>query len=146
MYPALLFLSVVIVYIPSHHKLARLCMKINIPLLALALGAFGIGVTEFSPMGMLPVIANDLAVSIPTAGMLISAYAFGVLIGAPLMTLVFANMSRRNLLLLSMGIFTLGNLMVALIVAIIAMNFFIIQCLWLILMNIVMRFIQVILY
>jgi len=63
-------------------------MKINIPLLALALGAFGIGVTEFSPMGMLPVIANDLAVSIPTAGMLISAYAFGVLIGAPLMTLV----------------------------------------------------------
>ncbi|MQK95573.1 MFS transporter, partial [Escherichia coli] len=40
-------------------------MKINIPLLALALGAFGIGVTEFSPMGMLPVIANDLAVSIP---------------------------------------------------------------------------------
>ncbi len=88
-------------------------MKINIPLLALALGAFGIGVTEFSPMGMLPVIANDLAVSIPTAGMLISAYAFGVLIGAPLMTLVFANMSRRNLLLLSMGIFTLGNLISA---------------------------------
>ena len=113
MYHALLFLGVVIVYIPSHHKLARLCMKINIPLLALALGAFGIGVTEFSPMGMLPVIANDLAVSIPTAGMLISAYAFGVLIGAPLMTLVFANMSRRNLLLLSMGIFTLGNLISA---------------------------------
>jgi DHA1 family inner membrane transport protein len=113
MYPALLFLSVLIVYIPSRHKLARLCMKINIPLLALALGAFGIGVTEFSPMGMLPVIANDLAVSIPTAGMLISAYAFGVLIGAPLMTLVFANMSRRNLLLLSMGIFTLGNLISA---------------------------------
>ena len=52
-------------------------------LLALALGAFGIGVTEFAPMGMLTVIANDLAVSIPTAGMLISAYAFGVLLGAP---------------------------------------------------------------
>jgi len=89
-------------------------MKINVPLFALALGAFGIGVTEFSPMGMLPVIANDLAVSIPTAGMLISAYAFGVLLGAPLMTLVFARMSRRNLLLLSMGIFTVGNLMSAL--------------------------------
>ncbi|MGP9801219.1 MFS transporter [Rheinheimera sp. NSM] len=88
-------------------------MKINIPLLALALGAFGIGVTEFSPMGMLPVIANDLAVSIPTAGMLISAYAFGVLVGAPFMTLVFANMARRNLLLLSMAIFTLGNLVSA---------------------------------
>ncbi|WP_417551093.1 MFS transporter [Methylophaga sp.] len=88
-------------------------MKINIPLLALAFGAFGIGVTEFSPMGMLPIIANDLAVSIPTAGMLISAYAFGVLIGAPFMTLVFANMSRRNLLLLSMAIFTVGNVISA---------------------------------
>ncbi|MCS4308467.1 DHA1 family inner membrane transport protein [Rheinheimera pacifica] len=88
-------------------------MKINIPLLALALGAFGIGVTEFAPMGMLPVIANDLAVSIPSAGMLISAYAFGVLVGAPLMTLVFANMGRRNLLLLSMAIFTAGNLISA---------------------------------
>lgn len=88
-------------------------MKINIPLLALALGAFGIGVTEFSPMGMLPVIATDLGVSIPTAGMLISAYAFGVLLGAPLMTLVFANMARRNLLLLSMAIFTAGNLISA---------------------------------
>lgn len=88
-------------------------MKINIPLLALALGAFGIGVTEFAPMGMLPVIANDLAVSIPSAGMLISAYAFGVLVGAPLMTLVFANMGRRNLLLLSMAIFTVGNLISA---------------------------------
>lgn len=89
-------------------------MKINVPLLALALGAFGIGVTEFSPMGMLPIIADDLGVSIPRAGMLISAYAFGVLVGAPVMTLVFANMARRNLLLLSMGIFTLGNLMSAL--------------------------------
>lgn len=89
-------------------------MKINIPLLALAIGAFGIGVTEFSPMGMLPIIANDLSVSIPTAGLLISAYAFGVLIGAPFMILVFANMSRRNLLLLSMGIFTVGNLISAL--------------------------------
>lgn len=88
-------------------------MKINFPLLVLAFGAFGIGVTEFSPMGMLPIIANDLAVSIPVAGMLISAYAFGVLIGAPFMTLVFANMSRRNLLLLSMGIFTVGNLISA---------------------------------
>ncbi|PWS21612.1 hypothetical protein DKP78_22670, partial [Enterococcus faecium] len=57
------------------------------PLLALAAGAFGIGVTEFAPMGMLPVIANDLGVSIPSAGMLISAYAIGVVLGVPLMTL-----------------------------------------------------------
>ncbi|QUX93963.1 MFS transporter [Marinomonas sp. CT5] len=88
-------------------------MKINFPLMALAMGAFGIGVTEFSPMGMLPVIAGDLGVSIPTAGMLISAYAFGVLIGAPIMTLLFANMPRRRLLVLSMGIFTIGNLISA---------------------------------
>lgn len=89
-------------------------MKINFPLMALAIGAFGIGVTEFSPMGMLPVIADDLGVSIPTAGILISAYAFGVLVGAPVMTLLFANMPRRRLLVLSMVIFTLGNLMSAL--------------------------------
>ncbi|KDC48611.1 MFS transporter [Pseudoalteromonas fuliginea] len=88
-------------------------MKINVPLLALAIGAFGIGVTEFSPMGMLPSIANDLAVSIPMAGLLISAYAFGVLIAAPFMTLAFANMPRRRLLVLSMGIFTIGNLISA---------------------------------
>ena len=89
-------------------------MRINFPLMALAIGAFGIGVTEFSPMGMLPVIADDLGISIPTAGILISAYAFGVLVGAPVMTLLFANMPRRRLLVLSMGIFTQGNLMSAL--------------------------------
>ncbi len=50
-------------------------MKINFPLLALAIGAFGIGTTEFSPMGLLPVIAKGVDVSIPVAGMLISAYA-----------------------------------------------------------------------
>ena len=88
-------------------------MKLNAPLLALAIGAFGIGVTEFSPMGMLPVIAADLGVSIPTAGLLISAYAFGVLVGAPIMTLGFASMPRRKLLLLSMAIFTVGNLISA---------------------------------
>ena len=88
-------------------------MRLNPPLIALAIGAFGIGVTEFSPMGMLPVIAADLDVSIPVAGLLVSAYAFGVLVGAPIMTLVFASMARRRLLLLSMGIFTLGNLVSA---------------------------------
>ena len=88
-------------------------MKINPPLLALAIGAFGIGVTEFAPMGMLPVIANDLGVSIPMAGLLVSAYAFGVLVGAPIMTLAFAGMARRRLLMLSMTIFTVGNLISA---------------------------------
>ena len=65
-------------------------------------------------MCMLPVIAKDLGVSIPVAGLLITAYAFGVLIGAPIMTLLFANMSRRRLLLLSMAIFTVGNFISAL--------------------------------
>lgn len=88
-------------------------MKLNPPLLALAIGAFGIGVTEFSPMGMLPLIATDLGVSIPSAGLLVSAYALGVLIGAPLMTLGFARTGRRALLVGLMGIFTLGNLLSA---------------------------------
>jgi len=89
-------------------------MKINPPLLALAIGAFGIGVTEFAPMGLLPIIATDLGVSIPSAGLLVSAYALGVLIGAPLMTLTTSRVPRRTLLILLMGIFTLGNLLSAL--------------------------------
>ncbi|WP_314372914.1 MFS transporter [Sphingomonas paucimobilis] len=84
-------------------------MKFNLGLLALAVGAFGIGVTEFAPMGMLPVIAADLRVSIPAAGLLVSAYAMGVLIGAPLMTLTTGRIDRRTLLIALMGIFTLGN-------------------------------------
>lgn len=88
-------------------------MRIN-PLVALSIGAFGIGVTEFAPMGMLPGIAADLGVSIPMAGLLVSAYAMGVLIGAPLMTLVTGKVPRRYLLIGLMAIFTLGNLMSAL--------------------------------
>ncbi|WP_295563980.1 MFS transporter [uncultured Sphingomonas sp.] len=84
-------------------------MKFNLGLLALAVGAFGIGVTEFAPMGMLPVVAADLQVSIPAAGLLVSAYAMGVLVGAPLMTLTTGRIDRRTLLIALMGIFTLGN-------------------------------------
>ncbi len=86
-------------------------MKINFPLLALAIGAFGIGTTEFSPMGLLPVIAEGVNVSIPAAGMLISAYAIGVMVGAPLMTLLLSQRGRRNALLLLMSIFVAGNLL-----------------------------------
>ncbi|MGG2397753.1 MFS transporter [Pseudomonas sp. SH1-B] len=89
-------------------------MRINPPLVALAVGAFGIGVTEFAPMGMLPGIASDLGVSIPAAGLLVSAYALGVLLGAPLMTLTTGKIPRRYLLIGLMAIFTLGNLMSAL--------------------------------
>ena len=88
-------------------------MKINPGLVALSVGAFGIGVTEFAPMGMLPIIAGDLDVSIPAAGLLISAYALGVVLGAPLMTLTTSRLPRRRLLLLLAGIFTLGNVLAA---------------------------------
>jgi DHA1 family inner membrane transport protein len=82
-------------------------------LLALAIGAFGIGTTEFTPMGLLPVIAKGVDVSIPTAGMLVSAYAIGVMIGAPVMTLAFSRLGKRTALMLLMAIFTLGNLLSA---------------------------------
>lgn len=88
-------------------------MKINFPLLALAIGAFAIGTTEFSPMGFLPEIAENLNISIPTAGMLITAYALGVMIGAPIMTLWFGQFSRRKALILAMAIFTIGNILAA---------------------------------
>lgn len=88
-------------------------MKNQFGLLALAVGAFGIGVTEFAPMGLLPVIARDLRVSIPAAGLLISAYALGVMIGAPLMTLTTGRVPRRMLLIGLAGIFTAGNLLAA---------------------------------
>jgi MFS transporter, DHA1 family, inner membrane transport protein len=88
-------------------------MKLNPGLMALSVGAFGIGVTEFAPMGLLPVIAKDLGVSIPAAGLLISGYALGVMIGAPLMTLTTGRVPRRTLLIGLSGIFTLGNLLAA---------------------------------
>ncbi|MCU4311819.1 MFS transporter [Acinetobacter variabilis] len=89
-------------------------MKINFPLLALAVGAFAIGTTEFSPMGFLPEIARDLEISIPRAGMLISAYALGVMLGAPLMTLWLSRYSKRKSLILLMAIFTTGNILATL--------------------------------
>jgi DHA1 family inner membrane transport protein len=88
--------------------------RLNWPLLALAIGAFGIGTTEFTPMGLLPVIAQGVGVSIPTAGMLVSAYAIGVMVGAPIMTLAFSRFGKRTALMLLMTIFTVGNLLSAL--------------------------------
>jgi DHA1 family inner membrane transport protein len=89
-------------------------MSAHKSLLALALGAFGIGITEFAPMGMLPSMAAELDVSLSTAGLLISAYAIGVIIGAPLILLFTGRLSRRTLLILSMAIFTTGNGLAAL--------------------------------
>ncbi|MEU4032927.1 MFS transporter [Streptomyces collinus] len=78
-------------------------------LLALAVGAFGIGTTEFVMMGLLPDVADDLHVSIPTAGHLVSAYALGVVIGAPLLAALTARMARRHVLIGLMALFVAGN-------------------------------------
>ena len=80
-------------------------------LFALALGAFAIGTTEFVIMGLLPEVAADLGVPIPTAGHLISAYALGVVVGAPLLTALSTRLPRKTALLLFMGVFLLGNLL-----------------------------------
>ncbi|MFD4527108.1 MFS transporter [Streptomyces sp. NPDC058470] len=83
-------------------------------LLALAVGAFGIGTTEFVMMGLLPDVAGDLHISIPTAGHLVSAYALGVVIGAPLLAAATARMSRRKVLIALMLLFVAGNALSAL--------------------------------
>ncbi|WP_037570153.1 MFS transporter [Phaeacidiphilus oryzae] len=83
-------------------------------LLALAIGAFGIGTTEFVIMGLLPQIAGDFGVSIPTAGLLVSGYALGVVVGAPLMTVLGTRVGRKRMLMLLMGLFILGNVVSAL--------------------------------
>ena len=78
-------------------------------LFALAVGGFAIGTTEFASMGLLPQIAGGVGVTIPTAGQLISAYALGVVIGAPLIAAVAARVPRRQLLLVLMLVFLIGN-------------------------------------
>ena len=78
-------------------------------LLALAAGAFGIGTTEFIIMGLLTQVSQDLQISIPTAGTLISGYALGVAVGAPLLTLATRRWPRKQLLLVLMAIFIAGN-------------------------------------
>ncbi|WP_088561946.1 MFS transporter [Arboricoccus pini] len=78
-------------------------------LLALSVGAFGIGVTEFILMGLLIEVGADLGVSVPTAGLLISGYALGVVVGAPVLTTLSAGCSRKRVLVGLMLIFTLGN-------------------------------------
>jgi DHA1 family inner membrane transport protein len=82
-------------------------------LLALAIGAFGIGTTEFVIMGLLPQVAGDFGVSVPTAGLLVTGYALGVVAGAPLMTLLGTKVTRKRMLMLLMGVFVVGNLISA---------------------------------
>jgi DHA1 family inner membrane transport protein len=89
-----------------HRKVAVM----PVALYALAVGAFGIGITEFVIMGLLMEVGTDLGVSISTAGLLISGYALGVVAGAPILTTLTGRMPRKTVLLGLMVIFTIGNL------------------------------------
>jgi len=82
---------------------------VSLALLALAMGGFAIGTTEFVSMGLLPQLAAGVGVSIPTAGHVISAYAIGVVVGAPLIAVFGARLPRRGLLVALMVVFLLGN-------------------------------------
>src|SRR6218665_2640970 len=78
--------------------------------LALAVGGFGIGTGEFAIMGLLPDVATTFSVTTPQAGYVISAYALGVVVGAPVIAVIGAKVRRRDLLLVLMGLFALGNI------------------------------------
>ncbi|MFN6984867.1 MAG: MFS transporter, partial [Rhizobium oryzihabitans] len=82
--------------------------------LALAAGGFGIGTGEFAIMGLLPDVATTYGVTVPQAGYVITAYALGVVIGAPIIAVLAARMTRRTLLLGLMGLFAAGNILSAL--------------------------------
>ncbi|GLU48209.1 MFS transporter [Nocardiopsis ansamitocini] len=86
----------------------------GLAILALAAGGFGIGTTEFVAMGILPEVAADFGVSIPSAGHLISGYALGVVVGAPLLTALGARVDRKFLLIALMVLFVVGNAAAAL--------------------------------
>ena len=86
----------------------------RLPLLALAVAAFGIGTTEFVIMGLLPDVAQSLAVTIPQAGLLVTGYALAVTLGSPVVAIATAKLPRRATLLGLMGVFILGNALCAL--------------------------------
>jgi MFS transporter, DHA1 family, inner membrane transport protein len=88
-------------------------LRITMPLAALAAGAFGIGTTEFVIMGLLPDVARDLGVSIPSAGLIVTGYAIGVVVGAPVLAILTARLPRKGALIVLMAMFTLGNLLCA---------------------------------
>lgn len=87
--------------------------SVPLALFALAVGGFGIGTGEFVIMGLLPDAATDLQISIPQAGHLISAYALGVVIGAPVLAVLGARIAQRRLLVLLMIVFAIGNIVSA---------------------------------
>lgn len=82
-----------------------------VALFALMIGAFAIGTTEFVIVGLVPTIEQSLAISVPSAGLLVSLYALSVAVSAPLLTAMTARWQRRNVLLFLMAIFVVGNLL-----------------------------------
>ncbi|MEE3879101.1 MFS transporter [Vibrio sp. YYF0003] len=80
-------------------------------LLALTLSAFAIGTTEFVIVGLIPTMASDLQVSLPSAGLLVSLYALGVAVGAPVLTALTGKWNRKHVLLAVMSLFVAGNVM-----------------------------------
>ena len=85
-------------------------MLISFPILALAIASFGIGTTEFVIMGLLPDVARSFSVTVPQAGYLVSGYAMGVVVGAPLVAMATARLPRKTALLGLMAVFLVGNL------------------------------------
>ncbi len=83
--------------------------RIGLVVLALAVGGFAIGTTEFAAMSLVPYLARDLRIDVPTAGHIISAYALGVVVGAPVLALAGSRLPRRSLLLVLLTMFVLGN-------------------------------------
>jgi MFS transporter, DHA1 family, inner membrane transport protein len=86
------------------------CRHVNLAIFALAIGGFAIGTTEFVTMGLLPQIATGVGISIPTAGHIVSAYALGVVVGAPLIATLAARMPRKSVLMWLMIAFAAGNI------------------------------------
>ena len=101
---------------PSAHATA------TVPILAMAVGGFGIGTGEFAIMGLLPEVAADIGVSIPQAGHVISAYALGVVVGAPLLAVLTARWPRRALMVVLMALFAIGNFASALAPGYLSLN------------------------
>lgn len=89
-------------------------LTISLIIFALAVGSFGIGTGEFAIMGLLPDVAGTFGVTNAQAGYVISAYAFGVVVGAPVLAVMGARFRRRDLLLAFMGVFAIGNIASAL--------------------------------
>jgi MFS transporter, DHA1 family, inner membrane transport protein len=85
-----------------------------IALFALTLSAFAIGTTEFVTVGLVPTISNDLNISVPSTGLLVTMYAFGVAIGAPILTALTSKYNKKYILIYAMVIFSLGHVVAAL--------------------------------